>query len=110
MTVLRFEGVLRKTGYNPALYLIGDRNVLEEVWDMAPAGSDHVIVELGEATAIDVFHVGGELEIEQGMDGYSEWTPGTNPRFYVGREDLLEKLEKLEGKTVVLTVAIPDKS
>ncbi len=47
----------------------------------------------------------GDLYALQGLDGYSEWTPGSVAELTVGPHNLIEELRRYEGQTITMWIA-----
>lgn len=77
---------------------IGGKDVLTEINATFPG---HRVVTV--AVADERFE--GDLMLDFGSPGYSEYTPGSVAELTVGPHDILEILERLEGQTVTLWIA-----
>lgn len=100
MTVVRFHGVIDYDEYgNPETVRIGDVDVIEAVEDAFGWHGSQVTVALAD----ERFH--GDLHVDPGSTGYSEWTPGEAAALIVGEHDVLRRLADLSGQTVTMWVA-----
>lgn len=93
--ILRFEGVVVTDGQTVT---IGDRDVIAEVSE-AEWRDNRVTVALADE------RFDGDLYAVEGSRWYSEWTPGEPPEFKVGKHDVWDRLDDLDGKHVTLWVA-----
>ena len=100
MTILRFHGVLDSDDYgNPQSPTIDGRDILDEITSAFGYRADGITVGLGNEQFT------GQLDADEGMQGFSEWTPGENAKLIIGGYDALDRLEELDGQTVTLVVA-----
>jgi len=49
-------------------------------------------------------YVGG-LDLSEGHTGYSEWTPGSPAKLFVGPHNVLDVLSEMEGRDVTMWVS-----
>lgn len=103
MGVLTFEGLVKVTEHhNPLRVEVNGVDVLDAINEHLGYRVDHVVAQ------IDAERFEGVMDADSGLKGYSELTPGEPSMFYVDGNDLLERLEALDGKRVTLTVATPE--
>lgn len=100
MTALRFDGLVDCEQFgNPGHLRIGGRDVIKELVDeFGYQGKQVTVALLNERWD-------GLSDFDQGMEGYSEWTPGEPAKVYVGDHDVLARLEELNGREVTLWIA-----
>lgn len=98
MTILKFQGKVEIRDRNPVLVLIDDRDVVAEL-DWGRRFNGPVTVAFADQ------HFTGDLDAEQGLSGYSEWTPGEPTVFTIGGHDILDLLERYEDQEITLWVA-----
>jgi hypothetical protein len=101
--ILRFTGVVSHAGSNPDKITIGGASVLGPIESLIGIHTGKKVI-----VQIEDDRYEGEPRVQVGEEGYSSWTPGLNALFYIGREDLLQKLIDLDGETITLTVGFPD--
>jgi hypothetical protein len=97
MTVLRFDGIVENVDYED--FTIGGRYVIEEIGKAFGRQKAAVTAALADE------RFEGDLDLYIGSRGYSEWTPGEVGRLRIGKHDLFDRLDELDGQQVTLWIA-----
>jgi len=101
VTVLKFSGVLniKSSGDPGGEVFIGERDVFAEVSEVFADGT-RVYVALADE------YFDGDLYAEDGIQGYSEWTPGEACQLKIGKHDLVQRLDDIFWKAAPRDVAV----
>lgn len=103
MTILKFKGLVNThCGWEaPGEFLIGQTNVIRVVNDMWMKGEirDRVTVAIADERFT------GDLYALNGVEGYSEWTPGYVAELTVGPHNLIEILDRYHGQRITMWIA-----
>lgn len=100
--ILKFQGKVQII-YNPIDVIIGNTRIMYDI-ESAFRNKQPVTVAIADQELTQSI-VNGTLDIDTGMEGYSEWTPGYPSNFTVGGHDILKRLQGLEYTTITLWVA-----
>lgn len=100
MTILIFKGIVKE--HDPDLesgnwYSIGGVDFIEVI-DETPFNGPVTLAIADERFT-------GDLDCTEGLEGYSEYTPGEAPELKVGPHNILDILDRYEGQEITLWIA-----